>query len=225
MRVPLRPPTAWAAPEGERDQAATQRRTATVARLFGDAGVSFPPALVFLRAFKRERELEVWASGERDAPLRLITRYGVCAASGGLGPKRREGDLQVPEGFYRVGRFNAKSRFHLSMWVSYPNASDRVLGDPAELGGQIMIHGGCASIGCLAMSDQRIEELWVIARSAPRPIEVHIFPAREPGALRGDEGRRAFWANLAEGKRLFDRDRRLPRVRVRPDGRYAFRPR
>src|SRR5690606_30694239 len=107
---------------------------------------------------------------------------------------------------------------------SYPNASDRILSDPKQPGGEIMIHGDCVSVGCLAISDERIEELWVMARSAPLPIEVHVFPARDPSALEAGEALRAFWDNLEEGRRLFDRDRRLPAVRVDASGRYLFTP-
>jgi murein L,D-transpeptidase YafK len=200
------------------------RRRAVVKELFADAGVTFPPQVLMLRAFKQEDELEVWAAGAKSEPLSLVARYEICAASGRLGPKRREGDRQVPEGFYRIGFFNPKSSYHLSMQVSYPNASDRVLSDPKHPGGEIMIHGACASAGCLAMSDERIEELWVMARSAPLPIEVHIFPARDTSGLEADAERRAFWDNLEEGRRLFDRDGRLPGVRVDARGRYLFTP-
>src|SRR5690606_40399902 len=137
---PVRAPTAWDAPDDQRTQGAEKRRRATVEGLFARAGVAFPPGVLHLRAFKAEDELEVWAASKADEPLTRVARYGICAASGTLGPKRREGDRQVPEGFYRISFFNPKSRFHLSMQVSYPNASDRVLSDPKQPGGEIMIH-------------------------------------------------------------------------------------
>lgn len=222
---PLRRVSSWEAPADDRDRGAHRRRRATVADLFEVREVTFPPRVLLLRAFKRERELEVWAAGEAGAPLQMITRYEICAASGLLGPKRREGDRQVPEGFYRIGFFNPKSSYHLSMQVSYPNASDRLLGHPQHPGGEIMIHGACASVGCLAMSDERIEELWVMARSAPLPIEVHVFPARDlaaAAAAEEDAELSAFWTSLEVGKRLFERDQRLPTVRIDEHGRYHF---
>jgi murein L,D-transpeptidase YafK len=178
-----------------------------------------------LRAFKEEGELEVWANGKAGSPVTLVARYGICRASGGLGPKRREGDWQVPEGFYRIAHFNPASRFHLSLLVSYPNESDRLLGDRHKPGGEIMIHGDCRSRGCLAMSDERIEELWLMARAAKPPISVHLFPSRDIPALvkRGEQPEHhAFWNELDVGKRLFERTRRAPKVRVDTSGRYLF---
>jgi murein L,D-transpeptidase YafK len=223
----IREPTDWRAdrdwsPE-ERQKGATARRAATVRALFDEAQVSYPPAQLLFRGFKDEGELEVWASSEADQPLTMVATYRVCRASGGLGPKRREGDWQVPEGFYRVANFNPASKFHLSLLMSYPNDSDRLLGDRDKPGGEIMIHGNCRSRGCLAMSDERIEELWLMARASKRPVMVHLFPARDIPALYADHPEhRAFWENLDAGKRLFEEKHRLPRVSVDSAGRYQF---
>lgn len=181
---------------------------------------------VLFRVFKRERVLQVWASDAARGPLTPVATYEVCYASGKLGPKRREGDRQVPEGFYRLGYFNPLSSFHLSMLVTYPNASDRLLGHPTEPGGEIMIHGNCVSIGCVAMSDERIEELWLIAREGGVPAHVHIFPTEDiDGLLRSGEQpeHHAFWQNLREGLVRFEQNKELPAVSVAPDGRYRFR--
>ena len=124
-----------------------------------------------------------------------------------------------------MANFNPQSRFHLSLLVSYPNESDRRLGDRKKPGGEIMIHGDCRSRGCLAMSDERIEELWLMARAAKPPIVVHLLPTRDIPALvkRGEHAEHhAFWNNLDEGKRLFERTRRPPAVRVDTAGRYRF---
>ena len=121
-------------------------RADDVKTLWSSAGLSKPPDEIYLRALKQERQLEVWG-GPRGEALKLIKTYPFCAASGELGPKRRQGDLQVPEGFYEVSSFNPWSDWHLSMKVSYPNASDQVLSDAEHPGGLIYLHGGCASIG------------------------------------------------------------------------------
>ncbi|MBI4699760.1 MAG: hypothetical protein HY744_01115 [Deltaproteobacteria bacterium] len=231
---PVRRPAVWRAdsskPGPERVAEARAAKLGVVQALFAASGVAFPPAQMLLRGFKRDRRLELWAASGRAGALRHVTTYEICYASGDLGPKRREGDAQVPEGFYVLDLYNPSSRFHLSMQVSYPNESDRILGDRSRLGGEIMIHGNCVSIGCLAMSDERIQELWVATtalRDAGGKVHVHIFPARDIDGLLGSGGyggpeHHDFWRNLKDGKDRFERTRTLPRVRVDPGGRYLF---
>jgi hypothetical protein len=134
---------------------------------FAAAGVPYPPARFLLLGLKYERELQLYAAGARQE-LTFIRSFPVLAASGGLGPKLREGDRQVPEGVYRIEYLNPNSISHLSLALSYPNPFDRVHADeegraPATLGGDIMIHGGAGSIGCLAVGDQAAEDLFVLA--------------------------------------------------------------
>jgi hypothetical protein len=143
---------------------------------FGAAGVTYPPAEVTLIAVKDEARLEVWA--RRDGGWAWIADYPVLAASGGAGPKLREGDGQVPEGVYAIDWLNPRSAYHLSLHVDYPNALDRAhaaTDGRAALGGAIMIHGSDVSIGCLAMGDPAIEAVHAgrrhrpVARRRPRP--------------------------------------------------------
>jgi hypothetical protein len=132
---------------------------------FSAAGIAYPPRRLTLIGFKRKGMLEVYASNDDHLP-RFICAYRVLAASGGLGPKLRQGDRQVPEGIYRLRELNPNSRFHLSLWLDYPNAFDRaraVADGRRELGGQIMIHGGQVSKGCLALGDAAAEDLFVLA--------------------------------------------------------------
>ena len=132
---------------------------------FRAAGVRYPPSRVTLLGLKRERRLEVYAADAKGAP-RFICAYPVLAASGTLGPKLRQGDRQVPEGIYRVRELNPNSRFHLSLWVDYPNAFDRAraAADGREkLGGEIMLHGEAVSKGCFAMGNPAAEDLFVLA--------------------------------------------------------------
>ncbi len=136
---------------------------ARLAPHFARAGVSFPPRALTLVAFKAERRLELWAEA-RGAP-RFVRAWVIQAASGGPGPKLREGDLQVPEGIYRVLWLNPASNYHLSLKLDYPNAFDRAQArrdGRTRLGGDIFIHGRAVSIGCLALGDQAIEELFVL---------------------------------------------------------------
>lgn len=207
----------------ERSRLAHLHKADIVRDLFERAGVTLPPAQFLLRAYKRERELEVWASSTADEPLVHVTTYAICAASGELGPKRREGDRQVPEGFYKIEYLWPDSDFYLAMKVGYPNVSDKILGHPRTPGGDIMIHGACASIGCLAMSDERIQELWVMASHAQKRgrIHVHIFPTRDPASLTDSE-HEAFWSNIYEGHASFEQSHRLADVRIDHHGRYHF---
>jgi hypothetical protein len=156
--------------------------TGATARLkshFDRAGVAFPPARVVLLGLKDERRLEVYA-GPPDGPLRHVVDYPVAAASGSLGPKLREGDWQVPEGVYPLESLNPNSRFHVALRVGYPNAFDRETAardGRQNLGGDIMIHGGSASVGCLAMGDDAAEELFVLAaRSGIGNVTIILSP-------------------------------------------------
>jgi len=129
---------------------------------FKKAGVAYPPAQVTLAYFKDVRELWLYA-GPSHGKLALIHRYPVLAASGKAGPKLKEGDLQVPEGIYRIVLLNPRSQFHLSLRVNYPNDFDRRQAKKegrTRLGGDIMIHGEAVSIGCIAIGNSAIEEVY-----------------------------------------------------------------
>lgn len=206
--------------------AVTRAREADVKQLLAAAGLSWPVDTVYLRAFKEEKQLELWA-GARRAPLVLVKTYPICAASGELGPKRREGDLQVPEGLYEVPEFNPGSNFHLSMKVSYPNASDRVRSDARRPGGLIYLHGNCASIGCIAIEDGPIEEVYLIAQHAKaRPIRIDIFPARLTTQwldAHQDSEHSGLWNELAPAFAGFEATRRPAPFLVDKAGAYRVR--
>ena len=141
---------------------------------FKRAGVAYPPAHIAMLVFKEEMKLSLWADGK------FIRHYEVKAASGHAGPKLREGDRQVPEGVYRVEHLNPRSRYHLSMKVSYPNDFDRRMARQdrrTRLGGDIFIHGKAVSIGCVAVGDRPIEELYdLVERTGVRKVQVIIAP-------------------------------------------------
>jgi murein L,D-transpeptidase YafK len=212
---------------------AQRAKVPRITELLGQQRLGFPPHRVFIRIFKRDQQLELWAAG-KTGPFRRLASYRICAASGGLGPKRRAGDLQVPEGVYHVTALNPWSAYHLSLGINYPNASDRVLGRRGSLGGAIMIHGDCVSIGCVAIRNDQIEEVFVAAeaahRSGQRRIPVHIFPTRLDAAGRAflaaryasEPKRLAFWSQLAPIYDHFERLRLLPDVRIDAKGRYGI---
>ena len=131
---------------------------------FKAAGATYPPKRVIFVAMKDQRVFEVYAGDE--TRTNFIRRYPILAASGVLGPKLREGDRQVPEGLYDIELLNPNSAYHVSLRVNYPNAFDRAQAAKdgrTQLGGDIMIHGKSASIGCLAMGDEAAEDLFTLA--------------------------------------------------------------
>ena len=185
------------------------------------------PGEIFLRWFKREAVLELWARNP-SGRFRLIATYPILASSGEPGPKRREGDRQSPEGFYEIDRFNPQSTYHLSLGLNYPNASDLVLSDREQPGSDIFIHGSNVSIGCAPLGDDAIEEVYLAALDARKygqsRIQVHIFPARMSGPewerFATDEIARrpelaAFWAQLQPAFAYFEQHRTLPAINVR----------
>jgi hypothetical protein len=145
------------------------------------AQTSWPAEQLILLALKEEKRLEIYAADDSHG-LRFLLSYPILAASGTVGPKLREGDKQVPEGIYRIELLNPNSRFHLSLRVNYPNAADleqasRDGRNLSALGGDIMIHGGAESIGCIAIGDRAVEELFVlVARTGFDNVQLIIAP-------------------------------------------------
>ena len=136
-----------------------------LAPLFQAKGIPYPPGKLVLLGLKAEKRLEVYGTDE-SGQFRFISSYPILAASGTPGPKLREGDRQVPEGLYRIESLHPNSLFHLALRLNYPNEFDRRQAQRdgmTNLGGDIMIHGSTASVGCLAMGDAAIEELFVLA--------------------------------------------------------------
>jgi hypothetical protein len=166
------------------------------ARDFARAGVPYPPKQLALLVFKKEKRLLVWARSASTAPWKFIRHYPVLAASGHAGPKLRQGDSQVPEGVYRIEHLNPNSSYHLSMKVSYPNDLDRRMAardGRTRLGGDIFIHGNRVSIGCVAIGDPGIEELFTLVAETGHPrVKVIIAPndLRAGGAIIHDEAPR-----------------------------------
>jgi hypothetical protein len=135
-------------------------------RFFANARVTYPPKDVALLAFKKERKIELWAKNDSHA-WRYIHSYPLTAMSGRLGPKLKERDGQIPEGVYRLTTFNPFSSMHLSMMINYPNNFDRLQASKdgrKQLGNNIFLHGKSMSVGCLAVGDYAIDQLFLLAR-------------------------------------------------------------
>jgi murein L,D-transpeptidase YafK len=212
---------------------AWKAESSSIKSKFKAAGVSSANFYLFLRAFKQEKQIEAWVSSSPDGPFKLIANYDVCAASGGLGPKIKQGDLQVPEGVYSIDRFNPISSFHLSFGIDYPNTADLKRSAKANPGGDIFIHGACASIGCLAITDQYINELYLIAvlarSSGQSKIPVHIFPFRMDGnamqlvdRIQSSNQWKPFWENLANVYRFFEEQSKPGVWKSNTSGKYIL---
>lgn len=183
---------------------------------------------IFIRAFKEERQLEVFVRNADTGKFVFFRNYRIAGISGKPGPKLAEGDLQVPEGFYYVppSAMKPDSRYHLAFNIGYPNTYDLAHGRTGSL---IMVHGSNISIGCLAMTDEMIEQIYTLGAAAhaggQKFFRIHLFPFRmtakrmaknPPGSPWS-----AFWANLKQGYDEFERNRIPPDVIVR-NGRYHF---
>lgn len=207
----------------------------SVNELFSAKGIDLSTLTIFIRVFKKEGELEVWAENPEKNIFQLIKTYEICAASGVLGPKRKQGDGQVPEGFYEIDRFNPSSNFYLSLGLNYPNKSDKIVIGKGKPGGDIFIHGNCVTIGCVPLTDDKIKEVYLMAVEARSggqlKIPVHVFPCRMNNAeMKSLETEYAenpelisFWKNIRKGYLLFDEKHALPSVSVLPSGEYAFK--
>jgi murein L,D-transpeptidase YafK len=182
---------------------------------------------VVLRIFKLDSELELWV--EKNGRFVRFATYPICLWSGRLGPKLKEGDKQAPEGFYTVAleQLNPNSRWHRAFNLGYPNAFDQAQG---RYGSFLMVHGGCSSIGCYAMTDRVVDELWQFVTAALEQgqlrVPVHVFPFRMTAhnlALRKGGRWGNFWADLKKGNDLFEATR-VPPVVSLCKGRYVFEP-
>jgi murein L,D-transpeptidase YafK len=211
-----------------------RRKEDTLRAQFRAKGLGWPARNIYIRSFKYDSELEVWIRDEPTQPYRLFKAYRVCALAGTLGPKRMEGDYQVPEGFYYINDFRPNSTYHLSLGINYPNASDRILSDSLQPGSDIYIHGSCVTTGCIPITDPQIEELYILALHAHNAgqdyIPVHIYPVRYSvprsvefleGVMRENPSIRGFEQRLKRAYEVFEATRRLPVVAVTPAGDYV----
>ncbi len=197
--------------------------------------ISHDSLRIYLRAFKTEKIIELWAKNIKDSIFILVKEFPICDLSGFEGPKRRYRDLQVPEGFYHISKLNPYSKYYLSMEINYPNASDSIRGVHGHLGNQIYIHGSCISSGCLAMTDDRIRELFVYCieayNSGQKEIALNIYPARltdenYSGLIsdyKKDKDKLSLWADLKRSYDLFTQLRVQPKVKFLPDGTHEVK--
>ena len=203
----------------------------TLKNAFKKKNLAWPPKDIYLRAFKSQNEMELWARNNDASEYRLVKTYKICAVSGVLGPKREQGDRQVPEGFYFIDDFNPQSDYFLSLLLNYPNYSDEHMAK-GKPGGDIYIHGGCVTVGCMPMTNDGIEEIYTMCLNAKlngqEYIPVHIFPTRMNkngiSYLISEYGNKTdkqqFWASMKNGYDYFEKNHKLLPVMYAPDGSY-----
>jgi murein L,D-transpeptidase YafK len=212
-----------------------RRKEDTLKRQFAAKNLAWPAKYIYIRSFKYDSELEVWVKNSIKDDYKLFKTYKVCALAGSLGPKRMEGDFQVPEGVYYINEFNHNSAFHLSLGLNYPNASDRILSDSLQPGGDIYIHGSCVTTGCIPITNPQIEELYILASHAKNAgqefIPVHIFPVRFnvlrskfylDRQIQNDPELQKFESRMKQVFDYFETARQIPIVGVDQKGDYVL---
>ena len=200
-------------------------------KLLKEKGIDQKNFEIHIRSFKYEKQLEVWSRNKGDIKYVLLKTIAICASSGNLGPKRKEGDLQVPEGFYEVAWFNPMSDYHLGLKINYPNKSDLILAQ-GKPGGDIMIHGNCVTIGCIPLQDDPIEELYVLcveSKNKKNAIGVSIYPCKLNKQnfeslnkqYSNDKEKIKFWTNLKSVYQFFEDNKNMPKITVAKSGDYV----
>jgi murein L,D-transpeptidase YafK len=206
-----------------------------VVKTLAEHSISRDSLRIYLRAFKSEKIIELWAKNSSAPSFEFIKKFPICEISGEIGPKRRSHDLQVPEGFYHITNLNPYSKYYLSMQINYPNASDSIRGAQGHLGNLIFIHGGCDSSGCIAITDDNIKELFVYYieayNSGQQEIDMTIFPtqltdveyARLKSAYSKNKDYTSLWADLKTSYDLFAKTKVPPTVSFLKDGTHTVK--
>lgn len=219
----------------KKEQQAFNKHERQLKHQFAAAKLAWPAKQMYIRSFKQEGQLEIWLRHAPSEPFVLFKTYQVCALSGKLGPKRKEGDLQVPEGLYYINEFNPNSDYHFSLGINYPNQSDLFFADQQSPGGEIYIHGKCATVGCIPILNNPIEELYVLAsiihKQGQDYIPVHIFPIKfsNESSLRQLQNHTMFNSHyqalteqLKQVFNFFEQYKQLPIVGIDQNGAYKL---
>ena len=207
----------------------------TLRKQFEAKKLKWPAKYIYIRSFKYDSQMEVWVKNDVNDPFQLFKTYRICALAGTLGPKRMQGDFQVPEGFYYINEFNPRSDYYLSLGINYPNVSDRILSDSLQPGSGIYIHGSCVTVGCIPITDGQIEELYILAAHAKDAgqdfIPVHIFPIRYNvkrsadylnALTKDDPSLKQFALHLEDAFDYFEKYRQLPVIMTDEKGNYII---
>lgn len=216
-----------------RVKAAYSEKESIVKAIFTAKKQVFSGFRMILVGIKASQKLHVYIQGAKQKSYSLLKSYDFCVLSGDLGPKRRQGDLQVPEGLYEISNYNPQSNFHLSIKVNYPNASDKILSDKKHPGNDIYIHGNCVSVGCIPLTDELIKELYIMAvetKNAGHKIPVYIFPFEmSPENMlvykMNPEYKKhvAFWDNLQKMYAWWEKNKKIIPYKIDAKGKYRLK--
>ena len=218
----------------ERVRTAIKEKQGLIEKELKDHSISIDNLKLLIIAYKDNDLVDIYAKTVKLGTYKKIRSYDVCSRSGQLGPKRQQGDGQVPEGFYHINRFNPSSSFYLSLGLNYPNLADKRKSKARDLGGDIFIHGSCVTIGCLPMTDNFIKEIYLLAvyarNNGQHKIPVYIFPFRMTdqnmttykAKYKDNKELISFWDNLKIGYDKFVKDSKELNIKVTANGDYTY---
>lgn len=218
----------------ERVRTAIKEKEEFITKNLKEKGLTLNNLNILIVAYKDNDELEIYAKKKNENTYGILTSYKICSRSGQLGPKRKQGDNQVPEGFYHIDRYNPTSNFYISLGINYPNQADKIKSNASNLGGDIFIHGSCVTIGCMPMTDDKIKEIYLYAINAKNngqaKIPVYVFPFKmtEQNFItyntkyKDNKGLVEFWTNLKIGYDKFTKEKRELNFKINSNGDYLF---
>ncbi|MCC6372616.1 MAG: hypothetical protein IT236_16550 [Bacteroidia bacterium] len=215
--------------KSSRVKSAYKKNWATLSSELKKAGIHPESFNLYIRVFKKEKVLQAWVKNQNGKDYTLLKDIAICASSGVLGPKRQQGDLQVPEGFYTIPSLHPYSNYHLALKVGYPNKSDLIKATAKDPGGDIMIHGDCVTIGCIPLQNDPVEDLYLLAlesMNTKQPVKCDIFPCElntknfETLKKEYPEKTISFWKQLKKGYDYFELNHSLPKISVNKAGDY-----
>jgi murein L,D-transpeptidase YafK len=218
----------------ERVRTAIKEKQGLIEKELKDHSISIDNLKLLIIAYKDNDLVDIYAKTLKLGAYKKIRSYDVCSRSGQLGPKRQQGDGQVPEGFYHINRFNPSSSFYLSLGLNYPNLADKRKSKARDLGEDIFIHGSCVTIGCLPMTDNFIKEIYLLAvyarNNGQHKIPVYIFPFRMTdqnmttykAKYKENKELISFWDNLKIGYDKFVKDSIELNIKVTANGDYTY---
>jgi predicted outer membrane repeat protein len=184
---------------------------------------------VMIKVYKYEQIVKVYVKTKTETLWKTYKTLPFNCTSGDLGPKRMEGDYQIPEGYYYINHYNPYSNFHLSLGVSYPNKADKLKSSAKKKGGAIYMHGGCATIGCIPIEDEPIKEIYMLSVFAKNngqyKVPIHIFPfeftaSKFESAIKLYPEHQEFWSHFYEIEKKFDASKIAPDVSINKEGDY-----
>ena len=213
----------------ERVRTALKEKEVYIDKKLKECKISRDNLNIIFVAYKDNDLLEIYAKTKLETTYKKFFSYRICSRSGQLGPKTKQGDLQVPEGFYHIDRFNPASSFYLSLGLNYPNLADKRKSKASDLGGDIFIHGSCVTVGCLPMTDNFIKEIYLLAvyarNNGQKNIPVYVFPFKMTdqnmiiynAKYKNNKALLSFWENLKIGYDKFAKDCKQLTIKIADD--------